>query len=76
MVSYCKPLIQNRRDVQPACRRVNKEAKILTTKNTAAIGNLYHTKDNLLAYAFCVKLFSVLLYRLRTNGVPGSNFLM
>jgi len=55
---------------------VNKTAKILVTKNTVACGNLYQTKDNLLAHAFCVKLFLVLLYRLRTNGVPCPNFLM
>jgi len=37
----------------------------LTIINAASRDDLYHVKDNLLGYAFCVKLLSLLLYRLR-----------
>ena len=45
-----------------------------TIINAASRDDLYHVKDNLLGYAFCVKLLSLLLYRLRAIGVPCPNF--
>jgi hypothetical protein len=55
-------------------RRDRGDPEYFTPKHTASSTDLYQIRDNLLGHLFCVKVFLLLLYRLRTNGVPCSNF--